>query len=83
MAWRGAACCGMAWCSVVQCVLIDLETQILPHLPPMGVPVLWRDWPVKVKISHFLVSNVPSKFYRLVVVLLLLLLDVFFLCPND
>jgi len=26
---------------------------------------LWQDWPVKVKISHFLVSNVQSKFYRL------------------
>ena len=30
----------------------------------MGVPVLWQDGPV-VQFSHFLVSNVPSKFYRL------------------
>ncbi len=37
---------------------------ILPHSPPMGVPVLWQDGPV-VQFSHFLVSNVPSKFYRL------------------
>ncbi len=45
----------------------------------MGVPYCGKYWPAKVKISHFLVSNVPSKFYRLVVVLLLLLLlDVFF-----
>ncbi len=37
--------------------------------------------PVKVKISHFLVSNVPSKFYRLD--LLLLLLIVFFLLNSN
>ena len=55
----------MAWRSVVQYVLIGLKIHILPHSPPMGVPVLWQDWPVKVKISHFLVSNVQSKFYRL------------------
>ena len=30
----------------------------------MGVPVLWQDGPV-VQFSHFLVSNVQSKFYRL------------------
>ena len=42
--------------------------------PPMGVPVLWQDGSVE-HISHFLVSNVQSKFYRLD---LLLLLPVFF-----
>ncbi len=34
---------------------------------------LWQDWPVKVKISHFLVSNVPSKFYRLLLLVFFLL----------
>ena len=32
----------------------------------MGVPVLWQDGPV-VQFSHFLVSNVQSKLYRLLV----------------
>ncbi len=45
----------------------------------MGVPVLWQDWPVKVKISQFLVSNVQSKFYLLVDLPLL----VFFAISNS
>ncbi len=48
----------------------------------MGVPVLWQDGPPVVHISHFLVSNVQSKFYRL----LLLDLDldlVFFFNANE
>jgi hypothetical protein len=50
---------------------------ILPHSPPMGVPVLWQDGPV-VQFSHFLVSNVQSKFYRLDLLLL-----VFFLLNSN
>ena len=52
-----AGCCGVQW--------QYKPFNILPHSPPMGVPVLWQDWPVKVEISHFLVSNVQSKVYRL------------------
>ena len=37
----------------------------LPHSPPKGVPVLWQDSLLR-NVSHFLVSNVPSKFYLLV-----------------
>ncbi len=46
----------------------------------MGVPVLWQDVSPVEHISHFLVSNVQSKFYRLDLdlLLLLLLLPVFF-----
>ncbi len=47
---------------------------ILPHSPPMGVPVLWQDGPV-VQFSHFLVSNVQSKFYRLDLLLVFFLLN--------
>ena len=34
-------------------------------LTPKGVPVLWQDVSPVEHISHFLVSNVQSKFYRL------------------
>ena len=40
----------------------------LPHSPPKGVPVLWQRWSVYSHVSHFLVSNVPSKFYLLLLV---------------
>ena len=46
-------------------MLIRLKIHILPHSPPLGVPVLRQNWPVKVNVSLSLVSNVQSKFYRL------------------
>ena len=64
-----ARCCCVQW----QYKLL----YILPHSPPMGVPVLWQDSLLR-NVSHFLVSNVQSKFYRLDLLLL-----VFFFNSND
>ena len=72
--WSNAAWCGcgrgcrvvcVTWRRVVQCVIIDDKGHILPHSPPMGVPILWQRWSVYSHVSHFLVSNVQSKFYLL------------------
>ncbi len=64
------------------CALAISKCHILPHSPPKGVPVLWQDGPV-VHISHFLVSNVQSKFYRLLLDLDLDLDLVFFFNANE
>ncbi len=64
------------------CALAISKKSYLATLTPKGVPVLWQDGPPVVHISHFLVSNVQSKFYRL----LLLDLDldlVFFFNSNE
>ena len=55
----------------------------LATLTPKGVPVLWQDVSPVVHISHFLVSNVQSKFYRLDLDLDLDLDLVFFFNANE
>ena len=60
LAWHGLACR-----YVVISWYLKRKYSNPPLSPPTGVSLLWQDGPPVVHISHFLVSNVQSKFYRL------------------
>ncbi len=87
MCFKQQSCVKIVKSRLLPCAVAIQTILYLATLTPNGGPrIVASIGPVKVKISHFLVSNVPSKFYRLdllLLLLLLLLLDVFFLLNSN